>query len=133
MKRGRAIYDNIVKFVRFQLSPTLGFALLFLGASISDVAGGKPFAAIAVLWVNLVMDGPPAMALGLDKPDRDVMQRKPRPTTERILTRSRWVAVSFASVIMAGGTLAVLILAPGAEPKAGVATVAGTIAFNTFV
>lgn len=133
VKRGRAIYDNIVKFVRFQLSTTLGFALLFLGASISDVAGGKPFAAIAVLWVNLIMDGPPAMALGLDKPDRDVMQRKPRPTTERILTRSRWVAVSFASVIMAGGTLAVLILAPGAEPKAGVATVAGTMAFNTFV
>ena len=133
VKRGRAIYDNIVKFVRFQLSTTLGFALLFLAASISGVAGGKPFAAIAVLWVNLIMDGPPAMALGLDKPDRDVMQRKPRPSDERILTRKRWLAVSFASVIMAAGTLAVLALAPGADPKVGIATVAGTMAFNTFV
>lgn len=133
VKRGRSIYDNIVKFVRFQLSTTLGFALLYLAASILGVAGGKPFAAIAVLWVNLIMDGPPAMALGLDKPDRDVMQRAPRPTTERILTKSRWVAVSFASAIMAIGTLAVLAYAPGAEPKVGVATVAGTMAFNTFV
>lgn len=133
VKRGRAIYDNIVKFVRFQLSTTLGFALLFLASSITGVAGGKPFAAIAVLWVNLIMDGPPAMALGLDKPDRDVMRRAPRPTDERILTANRWVAICFASVIMAAGTLAVLALAPGAEPKVGVPTVAGTMAFNTFV
>jgi len=133
VKRGRAIYDNIVKFVRFQLSTTLGFALLFLAASITGIAGGKPFAAIAVLWVNLIMDGPPAMALGLDRPDSDVMQRSPRPTNERILTRARWVAVSFASLIMAAGTLLVLALAPGEAAKAGVATVAGTMAFNTFV
>ncbi|MEY3986851.1 MAG: hypothetical protein RL080_191 [Actinomycetota bacterium] len=133
VKRGRAIYDNIVKFVRFQLSTTLGFALLFLAASITGIADGKPFAAIAVLWVNLIMDGPPAMALGLDRPDFGVMQRRPRPTTERILTKSRWVAVSFASVIMAVGTLLVLAFAPGDAAKAGVATVAGTMAFNTFV
>jgi|694.fasta_scaffold62244_3 Ca2+-transporting ATPase len=133
VKRGRAIYDNIVKFVRFQLSTTLGFALLFLSASIAGVAGGKPFAAIAVLWVNLIMDGPPAMALGLDKPDSDVMLRRPRPTSERILTRGRWVAVSFASVIMAAGTMLVLVIAPGEAVRAGTATVAGTMAFNTFV
>lgn len=133
VKRGRAIYDNIVKFVRFQLSTTLGFALLFLAASITGIADGKPFAAIAVLWVNLIMDGPPAMALGLDRPDFGVMQRRPRPTSERILTKSRWVAVSFASVIMAVGTLLVLAFAPGDAAKAGVATVAGTMAFNTFV
>ena len=133
VKRGRAIYDNIVKFVRFQLSTTLGFALLFLAASITGIADGKPFAAIAVLWVNLIMDGPPAMALGLDRPDFGVMQRRPRPMSERILTKSRWVAVSFASVIMASGTLLVLAFAPGDAAKAGVATVAGTMAFNTFV
>ncbi|MFM8857075.1 MAG: cation-translocating P-type ATPase, partial [Actinomycetota bacterium] len=60
VKRGRTIYDNIVKFVRFQLSTTLGFAMLFLAASIFDIANGKPFAAIAILWVNIIMDGPPA-------------------------------------------------------------------------
>lgn len=133
VKQGRAIYDNIVKFVRFQLSTTLGFAILFLATSITGIAGGKPFAAIAVLWVNMIMDGPPAMALGLDRPDSDVMQRSPRPKEERILTRDRWVAVLFASLVMAAGTLLVLVLAPGDDAAAGVATVAGTMAFNTFV
>jgi len=131
--RGRTIYDNIVKFVRFQLSTTLGFAALFLLAAIFGVAGGKPFTAIAILWVNIIMDGPPAMALGLDRGGTDVMQRRPRPLSEKILTPSRWTAVAFAATVMAIGTLAVLAFAPGAEPKAGLATVAGTMAFNTFV
>jgi len=133
VKRGRTIYDNIVKFVRFQLSTTLGFAMLFLAASIFDIAHGKPFAAIAILWVNIIMDGPPAMALGLDKGDSDIMQRSPRPIDERILTSRRWTAIVYSSVIMALGTLGVLIWAPGPEAEAGVATVAGTMAFNTFV
>jgi len=133
VKRGRTIYDNIVKFVRFQLSTTLGFALLFLAASLFDIANGKPFAAIAILWVNIIMDGPPAMALGLDASDSDIMKRRPRPIGERILTRSRWGAVVFSSTIMALGTLAILQWAPGEEAEAGLATVAGTMAFNTFV
>lgn len=133
VRRGRTIYDNIVKFVRFQLSTTLGFATIFLAASILGIASGKPFTAIAILWVNIIMDGPPAMALGLDPVDERVMGRKPRPPSEPILTRPRWAAIIQAAVVMAAGTLAVLALAPGAEPEAAVATVAGTMAFNTFV
>ena len=133
VKRGRTIYDNIVKFVRFQLSTTLGFAMLFLVASIFDVANGKPFAAIAILWVNIIMDGPPAMALGLDKGDSDIMERAPRPVDEKILTPQRWGAIVFSSLIMAIATLLVLVFAPGPEAEAGTATVAGTMAFNTFV
>ena len=133
VRQGRIIYDNIVKFVRFQLSTTVGFALLFLAASIFDIAKGKPFAAVAILWVNIIMDGPPAMALGLDHGDSDIMRRQPRPTDERILTRKRWTAILYSSLIMAVGTLAVLIWAPGPEAEAGIPTVAGTMAFNTFV
>ena len=133
VRRGRTIYDNIVKFVRFQLSTTLGFAVVFLVASALGIAGGQPFTAIAILWVNIIMDGPPAMALGLDPVDETVMDRDPRPRDERILTRPRWVAIGTAAVVMAAGTLAVLELAPGSDPRAGSATVAGTMAFNTFV
>ena len=133
VRRGRVIYDNIVKFVRFQLSTTLGFALLFLAASAFGIADGKPFAAIAILWVNIIVDGPPAMALGLDKAEPDIMNRRPRPMKERILTPQRWVAVAFASGVMAIGTLLILAMAPGESAKAGTATVAGTMAFNTFV
>jgi Ca2+-transporting ATPase len=130
---GRAIYANIVKFVRFQLSTTLGFAVLFLGASLTGVADGKPFTAIAILWVNIIMDGPPAMALGMDPGDDDLMRRPPRPRRQPLLTRPRWEAIGFAAAIMALGTLGVLAWAPGPEPVAGTATVAGTMAFNTFV
>jgi Ca2+-transporting ATPase len=133
VRRGRTIYDNIVKFVRFQLSTTVSFAALFLGASVLGIAGGKPFTAIAILWVNIIMDGPPAMALGMDRPERGVMDRRPRPIGEPILLRSRWAAIGFSALIMAGGTLAMLVLAPGAAPSAGTATLAGTMAFTTFV
>jgi Ca2+-transporting ATPase len=131
--RGRNIYANIVKFVRFQLSTTLGFAVLFLLTAALGIAGGKPFTAIAILWVNLIMDGPPAMALGVDPADDDLMRRRPRPVSEKILTRSRWTAVGLSAAVMALGTLAVLEWAPGDALKAGTATVAGTMAFNTFV
>ena len=133
VRRGRTIYDNIVKFVRFQLSTTLGFASIFLAAAVLGIASGKPFTAIAILWVNVIMDGPPAMALGLDPVDETVMDRRPRPRDERILTPPRWTAIGFAAAVMAVGTLAVLAFAPGPEPVAGAATVAGTMAFNTFV
>ena len=131
--RGRAIYANIVKFVRFQLSTTLGFALLFLMTAALGIAGGKPFTAIAILWVNLIMDGPPAMALGIDPAADDVMRHRPRPMSERILTRSRWGAVGLAAVVMAIGTMAVLEWAPGDAVRAGAASIGGTMAFNTFV
>ena len=131
--QGRTIYDNIVKFVRFQLSTTLGFAALFLLAAIFNIAGGKPFNAIAILWVNIIMDGPPAMALGVDPASSGVMRRAPRPRTERILTRRRWTAVVFSATVMALGTLAVLAWAPDADPSTGAASIAGTMAFNTFV
>jgi Ca2+-transporting ATPase len=133
VERGRTIYDNIVKFVRFQLSTTLGFAAVFLLASLLDIASRKPFTAIAILWVNIIMDGPPAMALGVDRAAPGVMDRAPRPADEPILTRRRWSAIALAAVVMAIGTLAVFVWAPGPEAEAGVASVAGTMGFNTFV
>jgi Ca2+-transporting ATPase len=123
--RGRTIYANIVKFVRFQLSTTIGFAALFLLAATFDIASGKPFSAIAILWVNLIMDGPPAMALGVDRAEDEAMNRPPRPSTERILTQSRWLAVALSALVMAVGTLVVLNQAP--------AEIAITMGFNTFV
>lgn len=132
VKQGRAIYHNIVSFVRFQLSTAIGFAVLFLAASVFGIANGKPFAAIAILWVNIIMDGPPAMALAFDKPVSNVMSQPPRPMSEPILTKRRWSAVILSSIVMAAGTLLVLELAPG-EPGYDTASVASTMAFVTFV
>jgi P-type Ca2+ transporter type 2C len=133
VRQGRTIYDNILSFVRFQLSTTLGFAFTFLVASVLGIAGGAPFTAVQILWVNLIMDGPPAMALGVDPPAEDTMRRAPRPLTDRILTPRRLAKLVFYAVVMGTGTLLVMALAPGADATAGETTVAGTMGFTTFV
>jgi Ca2+-transporting ATPase len=134
VRRGRTVYDNIIKFVRFQLSTTLGFGIAFLVSSAAAIAGGKPFTALQILWVNLIMDGPPAMALGVDPPAKGTMQRRPRALSEQILSPSRVTRLVFLGTIMAIGTLGVLVSAPDYVAGAAVAgTVAGTMAFTTFV
>jgi Ca2+-transporting ATPase len=133
VREGRGIYDNIVKFTRFQVSTALGFVITFLVASATGLAGGAPFTALQILFVNLIMDGPPAMSLGVDPVAPDAMRRPPRPPRERILTRQRLVRVMLTSSVMAAGTLAVLVLGPGPEPEAGETTTAATMAFVTFV
>ncbi|MFI8305016.1 cation-translocating P-type ATPase [Streptomyces sp. NPDC085927] len=133
VREGRGIYGNIVKFTRFQVSTALGFVATFLIASLTGLAGGAPFTALQILFVNLVMDGPPAMSLGVDPVDPDAMKRPPRAADERILSKQRLTRILLASAVMAAGTLAVLFWAPGPEAELGEATVAGTMAFVTFV
>jgi P-type Ca2+ transporter type 2C len=133
VREGRGIYDNIVNFTRFQVSTAFGFVLTFLAASATGIAGGAPFTALQILFVNLVMDGPPAMSLGVDPVSHDAMRRPPRPTSERILARQRLLRILLAALIMTVGTLAVLVWAPGPQPEPGQVSTAGTMAFVTFV
>jgi Ca2+-transporting ATPase len=133
VERGRVIYDNIVKFVRFQLSTTLGFAMVFLASSLTGIMDRKPFTAIAILWVNIIMDGPPAMALGVDQGGTSVMSRTPRPKDEPILTRQRWLTVILSALVMAVATTLLFEFAPGDHIAATTASVAGTMGLNTFV
>ncbi|NRQ33551.1 HAD-IC family P-type ATPase [Nonomuraea sp. NN258] len=130
VREGRGIYDNIVKFTRFQISTALGFVLIFLITSVTGIGGGAPFTALQILFVNLVMDGPPAMSLGVDPVGPDAMSRPPRPVREPILTRERLIRIVLTSTVMATGTAAVLAWAPGGAGQAGVA---GTMALVTFV
>ncbi|GIF00911.1 cation-translocating P-type ATPase [Paractinoplanes rishiriensis] len=133
VREGRGVYANIVNFTRFQVSTALGFVVTFLIASLTGIAGGAPFTALQILFVNLVMDGPPAMSIGVDPVSHDAMSRPPRPRDERILNRNRLLRILLASTVMAAGTLAMLIWAPGPAPELGEVTVAGTMAFVTFV
>jgi Ca2+-transporting ATPase len=123
---GRAIYDNIVKFVRFQLSTNMGAIQTVLGASL--LGWPTPFTAIQILWINIIMDGPPAMSLGVEPPRPDVMNEPPRTVDARILTGPRLACLLAYGLIMAVGTLALFHYArPQGE------TYALTLAFTTFV
>ncbi|WP_405910447.1 HAD-IC family P-type ATPase [Streptomyces sp. NBC_00828] len=127
VREGRAIYDNIVKFVRFQLATNIGAILTLLGASLAGLPA--PLTAAQLLWINIVMDGPPAMALAVDPARDDVMRHPPRDPGERILDARRLLAITRAGAVMALGTVLVLALA-----RSYVDTdTALTMAFTTFV
>ena len=124
---GRAIYDNLSNFIRFQMASLVAFIAAYLGAAFFVIAGGVPFSTSVVLWINFLVTVPVAMALGFDKPAAGLMERKPRPLSQPVLTRSQWVRIAFLGLLMAAGTL---ILEAVAEP-AGAAMVA-TIGFVVF-
>ena len=135
VRGGRAVYDNILKFVRFQVATAFGAILTILGAS----AFGQhvPFSPIQVLWVNLIADGPTAVSLGVDAPAPGLMNRKPVPADATILSRRRLSQVMFQGLVTAIGVLAVYLFAINEyEPdvaKGEVPVVATTMAFTAFV
>ncbi|WP_138841399.1 calcium-translocating P-type ATPase, PMCA-type [Rhodococcus pyridinivorans] len=131
---GRGIYDNIIKFVKFQLTTAWGFVLIFLTAGVLGLAGGAPFSALQILWVNIIMDGPPALALGVDPTAPDAMRRRPRPANEALLERSRVQRILGLGIVMTVGTIAVLHFGPELFPdSASDPLFATTLAFTTFV
>jgi len=127
VREGRVIYENMVKFIRFQLSTNIGAILTVASAPL--LALPLPFSAVQLLWINIIMDGPPAMSLGID-PCRDgTMSEPPRATEARILSWRRFGNLFAYGLTMAVGTLGVLYydLLNGDEAHAK------TLAFTTFV
>jgi magnesium-transporting ATPase (P-type) len=105
VEEGRVIYDNILKFVRYLLSSNVGEILVMFLALL--VGWPIPLLAIQILWVNLVTDGLPAIALGFEKGEPDIMQRKPRSPQESIFAngmggRIIWMAVVLAVITLGG-------------------------------
>lgn len=127
VQEGRTIYDNIIKFVRFQLSTNFGALLTIFFAPLIDLP--SPLRPIQVLWVAMIMDGPPAVALGLDPAHSEIMTRPPRKLGEEILSLRRLYSLIFYGAIMAVGTLSLLRMATG---NGGIER-ANTLSFTTFV
>ena len=85
---GRGIYDNLAKYIRFQMAALVAFIVSYLGAAIFTIAGGVPFPPLVVLWINFLVQVPIAIALGFDKPSPGLMERKPRPLKQPVLNRA---------------------------------------------
>jgi len=143
VEEGRAIYANIRKFLRYLLSSNIGEVMtMFFGVLLADAiglttAGGGgfvlPLLATQILWINLVTDGAPALALGVDPADDRVMRQPPRPRGERVITPGMWGGILFVGLVMAIGTLAVLdaSLPRGFIEGSGTIAYAQTMAFTT--
>jgi Ca2+-transporting ATPase len=106
-----------------------------LGLEISGDVLVLPLLATQILWINLVTDGPPALALGLDPADDGVMEQPPRPVGEGMLTARMWRGIAFVGVIMAAGTLFVLdaSLPGGFVEGSGTLRYAQTMSFTTLM
>ncbi|PYZ97961.1 calcium-translocating P-type ATPase, SERCA-type [Alteribacter lacisalsi] len=129
IKEGRNIYDNIRKFIRYMLASNVGEILVMLFAMMLGMP--LPLVAIQILWINLVTDGLPAMALGMDQPEDDVMKRKPRPPNESIFARKLgWKVVSRGFMI---GTVTLFAFWQTYESSGQNLMLAQTVAFATLV
>jgi Ca2+-transporting ATPase len=102
---GRELYDNLSKYIRFQMAALVGFIATFLGAAILSIADGIPFSPLAVLWINFVVQVPIAIALGFDEPLPGLMDRKPRPLAQPVLDAPQWVRAAALGLLMAIATL----------------------------
>jgi magnesium-transporting ATPase (P-type) len=146
VREGRIIFDNIRKFLRYLLSSNMGEVLtLFLGVAFAGVLGIThqdaegivlPLLATQILWINLVTDSGPALAMGIDPDVDDVMHRGPRGTAERAIDRAMWAAIVSTGITMAVAALLTMdFLLPGGIVPGGNETldVARTAGFTTLV
>ncbi|HSA70945.1 MAG TPA: cation-translocating P-type ATPase, partial [Burkholderiales bacterium] len=144
VEEGRAVFSNIRKFLRYLLSSNIGevmtmfFGVLF-GAALGLEAGAGgvalPLVATQILWINLVTDGAPALALGIDPAHPTAMERGPRPRGEGVITGRMWLGILQVGAVMAAGTLGVLdaSLPGGLIEGRGDMGYAQTMAFTTLV
>jgi Ca2+-transporting ATPase len=145
VEEGRSIFANIQKFLRYLLSSNIGEVLtMFGGVTLAAVIGltpGEgtllvvPLLATQILWINLLTDAAPALALGLEPADPRVMERPPRDPRVPVITGQMWFNIVFVGLMMATGTLAVMDMALPGGLIAGTGSLAyaQTMAFSTLV
>jgi len=105
VEEGRGIYNNIKKFVFYLVSSNLGEVLtIFLAMIIGfyDETGRiiVPLVAVQILWINLLTDGLPALALGIDEPDSNIMEKKPRSKNEHLMTTYNIITMTSIALLM---------------------------------
>jgi Ca2+-transporting ATPase len=102
---GRSLYDNLLKYLRFQMSTLVAYIAIFIVSGILGIANGTPLTPLQILWLNMVVDIPLALALGFDKATPGLMRRLPRPLGAPVLSRADWVRLCVQGAVMTIGSL----------------------------
>ena len=127
---GRGLYDNLKKYIRFQVGLLIGYIFTFLGSSILNVLGGVPFFPLQTLFMNFTIQVFQAVGLGYGKPSIGLMERKPRPSHEALLSRRLLYWLTIAGGVMGLSTLAVLSWSNNTYHDDVVARTMGMITFS---
>jgi Ca2+-transporting ATPase len=127
VERGRGLYDNLMKYIRFQIVVLVGFILTFVGAGLFTVADGTPLTPLQILWVNFAVDVLLAIGLGFDAPTPGLMDRRPRPPDQPVIGAGLGVRLAVEGLVIA---VAVLVVVAWGEDRydAAVATTMGLTA-----
>jgi Ca2+-transporting ATPase len=127
---GRGLYDNLKKYIRFQVGLLIGYIFTFLGSSIMNILGGVPFVPVQTLFMNFTIQVFQAVGLGYGKPAVGLMERKPRPSNEALLGRRLLVWLFVAGGVMGLSTLAVLVWANQTYDDESIARTMAMVTFS---
>ena len=130
VSEGRKLYDNMLKYIRFMMVALVTYVVTFLMASLLNIAGGQPFSATQILWINFVITAPVGIALGLDKETPGLMKRLPRPRSASIMTPAVLTTVGLVGLFMAVSINAIIVFGEGRYGQAEVASTMGLVAFS---
>ena len=128
---GRGLYDNLARYIRYQIGGLFGYIITFLSASIFNIAGGEPLLPLQTLWVSFTTLSIQSVGLGYSKPAAGLMERPPLPPSRPILTRGLIAWLAFVGLLMAIGTLSVITWADHAHGLA-IARTMGMVTFALF-
>jgi Ca2+-transporting ATPase len=128
---GRGLYDNLARYIRYQVSGLFGYIITFLTASILNIAGGEPLLPLQTLWVSFTTLSIQAVGLGYSRPAAGLMDRPPLPPGRPVLTRGLIAWLAFTGLLTAIGTLGVISWADHAHGLA-VARTMGMVTFALF-
>ncbi|NXW88386.1 AT2C2 ATPase, partial [Alopecoenas beccarii] len=128
IEEGKGIFYNIKNFVRFQLSTSISALSLITLSTVLNLP--NPLNAMQILWINIIMDGPPAQSLGVEPVDNDTIKQPPRCVTDTILSKSLILKIFMSAVIIISGTLFVFWKE---NPKSGITPRTTTMTFTCFV
>ena len=129
---GRGLYDNLARYIRYQIGGLFGYIITFLGASIFNIAAGEPLLPLQTLWVSFTTLSIQSVGLGYSKPAAGLMDRPPLPPSRPILTRGLLAWLAFVGLLMAIGTLSVISWAEQAHGLA-IARTMGMVTFALFL
>jgi len=124
VEQGRIIYSNIRKFVFFLLSSNVAEIMIIFLATLAGLPA--PLTAIQLLWLNLITDGAPALALAMEKGDPDIMDQKPRAKSEPIVNRSMGLGIIIQTIVQTGAVLGAFIMGLAWHLEAGAVIPSGS-------
>ncbi len=130
VSEGRKLYDNMLKYIRFMLVALVTYVVTFLLASLLNIAGGQPFSAVQILWINFVITAPVGIALGLDKETPGLMKRRPRPRAASIMTPAVITTVGLVGLFMSVAIDVLIVSGKSHYDNAQIASTMGLVAFS---